>query len=178
VGLSAFGRFSEPGLLVLISLLDGSKHGYAICNGIEQLSHRRLGPGTLCGAIGRLDGDGLIRAQRGNGRRRPTLLPKKEAGRRGRSWRNSTTLRSRAGAAFERLSREGPIASVSQELEATLRRRGPICSSTAAVTRRDRSRRFGPGVWLNHVVDWIATKGAMSHLLALSIVLIVMGVLA
>jgi DNA-binding PadR family transcriptional regulator len=71
---SAFGRFSEPGLLVFISLLDGSKHGYAICNGIEQLSHRRLGSGTLYGAIGRLERDGLIRAQRGDGRRRPYSL--------------------------------------------------------------------------------------------------------
>jgi DNA-binding PadR family transcriptional regulator len=71
---SAFGRFSEPGLLHPLSLHDGPKHGYAISKDIEQLTHRRLGPGTLYGAIGRLQRDGLIRAHRGNSRRRPYSL--------------------------------------------------------------------------------------------------------
>ena len=31
-----FGRFAEPSLLILVSLSDGPKHGYAIMQGVEQ----------------------------------------------------------------------------------------------------------------------------------------------
>jgi hypothetical protein len=30
--LDEFGRFAEPALLILISLADGPKHGYAVMN--------------------------------------------------------------------------------------------------------------------------------------------------
>ena len=59
-----FGRFSDPALLILSSLADGSKHGYAMISDIESLAGVRLGPGTLYGAIGRLEEDGMIRALR------------------------------------------------------------------------------------------------------------------
>jgi hypothetical protein len=36
--LRQLGRFSEPGLLILVSLADGSKHGYAILEDIQQLA--------------------------------------------------------------------------------------------------------------------------------------------
>ncbi len=71
MGLADFGRFSEPALLVLLSLLDGDKHGYAISEDITQVTGRRLGPGTLYGAIGRLEERGLIEARGGDGRRKP-----------------------------------------------------------------------------------------------------------
>jgi DNA-binding PadR family transcriptional regulator len=58
-------------LLVLVSLTDGPKHGYAIQQDIESFARVRLGPGTLYGAIGSLERDGLIRALRGEDRRRP-----------------------------------------------------------------------------------------------------------
>jgi DNA-binding PadR family transcriptional regulator len=58
-------------LLVLISLSDGPKHGYAIQQDIEEFAGVRLGPGTLYGAIGSLERDGLIRPLPGNRRRRP-----------------------------------------------------------------------------------------------------------
>jgi DNA-binding PadR family transcriptional regulator len=77
VALSGFGRFSEPALLVLISLLDGPKHGYAIRADLGSLTGRRPGPGTLYGAISRLEARGLIEAEPGaaqGSRRRPYRL--------------------------------------------------------------------------------------------------------
>jgi hypothetical protein len=52
--LQDLGRFSEPALLILISLADGPKHGYAMTQDIEVVSGQKLGPGTLYGAITRL----------------------------------------------------------------------------------------------------------------------------
>jgi DNA-binding PadR family transcriptional regulator len=76
MALTGFGRFSEPALLVLISLLDGPKHGYAISQDLAGLTGRRPGPGTLYGAISRLEERGLIAAEprMGAGRRRPYRL--------------------------------------------------------------------------------------------------------
>jgi DNA-binding PadR family transcriptional regulator len=53
---------SDPSLLVLVSLLEGARHGYAISQDIERMTGRRPGPGTLYGAISRLEGAGLIEA--------------------------------------------------------------------------------------------------------------------
>ena len=49
-----------PPLLILLSLLDGPKHGYAIAADIESFAGKRLGPGTLYGAIGRLVDAGQV----------------------------------------------------------------------------------------------------------------------
>jgi DNA-binding PadR family transcriptional regulator len=68
------GRFSEPGLLILISLADGPKHGYAMIDDIERLAGVRLGPGTLYGALARLERLGLIGALPPSERRRPYRL--------------------------------------------------------------------------------------------------------
>jgi len=51
---------AEPSVLVLASLMAGPKHGYALITDIEAQTGRRLGPGTLYGAIGRLERDGFI----------------------------------------------------------------------------------------------------------------------
>ena len=69
--LEEFGRFSEPALLILISLADGPKHGYAMTEDIAALANVRLGPGTLYGAIARLDTRGLIEAVESPDRRNP-----------------------------------------------------------------------------------------------------------
>lgn len=53
--LEGFGRFSEPALLVLASLAASPKHGYAIIQDVEAHAGERLGPGTLYGAIARLE---------------------------------------------------------------------------------------------------------------------------
>ncbi len=58
-------------LLVLVSVADGPKHGYAIQEDIAAAAGTRLGPGSLYGAIGRLERDGLIRPLDAGGRRKP-----------------------------------------------------------------------------------------------------------
>lgn len=58
-------------LLILTSLAGGPKHGYAMIEDIASITGARLGPGTLYGAIGRLEADGLIEALKSADRRRP-----------------------------------------------------------------------------------------------------------
>ncbi len=53
--VTELGRFAEPALLILVSLAGGDKHGYAMIEDIEQLKGMRLGPGTLYGALARLE---------------------------------------------------------------------------------------------------------------------------
>ena len=62
---------TDPGLLVLSSLADGDKHGYAMMDDIERFAGVRLGPGTLYGAITRLEQRGWIRPVDSDDRRRP-----------------------------------------------------------------------------------------------------------
>lgn len=72
--LEDFGRFTEPALLILISLADGPKHGYAITEDIAQVAGHRPGPGTLYGAIARLETRGLIEPLKSRDRRHPYRL--------------------------------------------------------------------------------------------------------
>jgi len=68
-------KWTDPGLLVLGSLADGPKHGYAMVQDVEESTGVRLGPGTLYGAIARLEARGLIEAlDGGDSRRRPYRL--------------------------------------------------------------------------------------------------------
>jgi DNA-binding PadR family transcriptional regulator len=64
-------RFGEPALLVLMSLLDGPKHGHAIIKDIDGSVGVHLGPGTLYGALAKLEERGLVAALEPSGRRRP-----------------------------------------------------------------------------------------------------------
>jgi DNA-binding PadR family transcriptional regulator len=64
-------RFGEPGALVLLSLSDGAKHGYAITADVWEQTGVRLGPGTLYGSLTRLVERGLIAALPSDERRRP-----------------------------------------------------------------------------------------------------------
>ena len=61
-------------MLVLTSLAEGPKHGYAITHDVQTLSGVRLGPGTLYGALSRLEEKGLIEALPADDRRRPYRL--------------------------------------------------------------------------------------------------------
>ena len=47
---------------IVLALLDGEQHGYALMRKVEELSHGAvsMGPGTLYGTINRLLGDQLI----------------------------------------------------------------------------------------------------------------------
>jgi DNA-binding PadR family transcriptional regulator len=68
------GRFAEPSLYILVSLSAGPKHGYAIMTDVEEISGSPMGPGTLYGALARLERRGLIEALEPEERRRPFLL--------------------------------------------------------------------------------------------------------
>ena len=72
--LDDFGRFSEPALLILISLAEGPKHGYSMTEDIESIAGVRLGPGTMYGAIARLESRGLIEPLKSEDRRNPYRL--------------------------------------------------------------------------------------------------------
>ena len=67
-------RLNDPGLLVLASLCGGPRHGYALIKDIEELAGTTLGPGTLYGALARLERDGLIEPLPSSDRRRPYRL--------------------------------------------------------------------------------------------------------
>lgn len=64
----------SPPLLVLSSLADGPKHGYAMIEEIQRLADVTLGPGTLYGAIARLEQAGLIQPLPPTERRQPYRL--------------------------------------------------------------------------------------------------------
>jgi DNA-binding PadR family transcriptional regulator len=68
------GRLNDPPVLILTSLASGPKHGYGLLQDIEAFAGVRLGPGTLYGAISRLERRGLIEAAEASGRRRPYRL--------------------------------------------------------------------------------------------------------
>jgi DNA-binding PadR family transcriptional regulator len=70
----ALGRFSEVGLLIMVGLAEGPKHGYALMEEVGRLRGSRPGPGTLYGAIARLEQQGLIEAMTAEERRRPYRL--------------------------------------------------------------------------------------------------------
>jgi DNA-binding PadR family transcriptional regulator len=65
------GRFADPSVLILTSLSDGPKHGYAIMTDIAEFSGTAMEPGTLYGALSRLEKRGWIRPLESAERRRP-----------------------------------------------------------------------------------------------------------
>jgi DNA-binding PadR family transcriptional regulator len=65
------GHYSDPPLLVLASLASGPKHGHAMIEDIHRLCGTRLGPGTLYGAIARLEQQGWIKPLPPEDRRQP-----------------------------------------------------------------------------------------------------------
>ncbi len=72
--LASLGRWTEPAMLVLSSLAGGPKHGYAIIQDVREIAAVTLGPGTLYGALSRLEERGLIEALPAEARRRPYRL--------------------------------------------------------------------------------------------------------
>ncbi len=65
---------SDPTILVLSSLAGGDKHGYAMMEDIERFAAVRLGPGTLYGAITRLEERGWIKPVSPKDRRQPYTI--------------------------------------------------------------------------------------------------------
>jgi DNA-binding PadR family transcriptional regulator len=62
---------TEPALLILASLAESDKHGYAMMEDIRQFAGVSLGAGTLYGAITRLEQEGWIRPLESEERRKP-----------------------------------------------------------------------------------------------------------
>ncbi len=73
-GVGDLGRFAEPSLYILVSLAGGPRHGYAIMTDVEAITGSPMGPGTLYGALARLERRGLIEALEAEDRRRPYRL--------------------------------------------------------------------------------------------------------
>lgn len=90
---------NDPGLLLLISLAAGPKHGHAMLRDVQRFAGVRLGPGTLYGALSRLEERGEVEALALEGRRRPYRLT--EAGRASLE-RRLTAMRRVVGAGVER----------------------------------------------------------------------------
>lgn len=67
-------RTNDAQLLVLSALADGPRHGYAINAAIETMTGRRLGPGSLYGALARLEAKALVEHVAGQGRQQPARL--------------------------------------------------------------------------------------------------------
>jgi DNA-binding PadR family transcriptional regulator len=65
------GRFADPSLLILTSLSDGPKHGYAVMTDVAEFSGVAMEPGTLYGALSRLERRGWVRPLGAEERRRP-----------------------------------------------------------------------------------------------------------
>jgi DNA-binding PadR family transcriptional regulator len=61
----------DAALLILTSLAGGVKHGYAMIEDIKSITGTRIGPGTLYGAIARLEAEGMIEPLQSEDRRRP-----------------------------------------------------------------------------------------------------------
>jgi DNA-binding PadR family transcriptional regulator len=68
------GRFADPSLLILTSLADGPRHGHAIMKDIAAFSGVKMEPGTLYGALTRLERRGWVRPLSADDRRRPYEL--------------------------------------------------------------------------------------------------------
>jgi DNA-binding PadR family transcriptional regulator len=74
LNIPEFGRFAEPSLLIMVSLSDGPKHGYAIMQDVKRGTGRPMGAGTLYAALARLEEHGLIEPLAPENRRRPYRL--------------------------------------------------------------------------------------------------------
>lgn len=51
---------NDAQMLILTVLAGGPRHGYAVNTAIEELTGSRLGPGSLYGALARLEARGLV----------------------------------------------------------------------------------------------------------------------
>jgi DNA-binding PadR family transcriptional regulator len=70
-GADVLRRVGEASVLILISLAGGPQHGYALIQDIKELAGVELGPGTLYGALDRLERLGLIEPLPTDDRRHP-----------------------------------------------------------------------------------------------------------
>lgn len=62
---------SDRGILILTSLAESPKHGYALIKDIQEFAGVTLGAGTLYGALSTLEDAGLVAPLPADERRRP-----------------------------------------------------------------------------------------------------------
>jgi DNA-binding PadR family transcriptional regulator len=72
--LDGLGKNPGVSALILTSLADGEKHGYALVKDVAEFAGVQLQPGTLYEALARLERNGLIEALASEDRRRPYRL--------------------------------------------------------------------------------------------------------
>ena len=70
-GPDVLRRAGDASVLILTSLAGGAKHGYALIQDVKDFAGVQLGPGTLYGALDRLERLGLIEALPAEDRRHP-----------------------------------------------------------------------------------------------------------
>ncbi len=70
-GQDVLRRAGDASVLILTSLAEGPKHGYALIQDIKAFAGLQLGPGTLYGALDRLESMHLIDALPAEDRRHP-----------------------------------------------------------------------------------------------------------
>lgn len=68
------GRFADPALLILTSLAEEPRHGYGMMEDIAEFAGVKLGPGTLYGALARLEKLAWIEPLPMDDRKRPYRL--------------------------------------------------------------------------------------------------------
>ena len=68
------GRFADPAHLILTSLANGPRHGYGMMEDIADFANVKLGPGTLYGALARLEKSTWIEPLPMEERKRPYQL--------------------------------------------------------------------------------------------------------
>jgi len=68
------GRVAGIAWLILTSLAEGEKHGYALTQDVVEFAGVRIAPGSLYEAFARLEGQGLIEPVASADRKRPYRL--------------------------------------------------------------------------------------------------------
>lgn len=71
MNLIEMGKYRDPSMLILLSLSEGDKHGYMIMEDMRDNFHIDFSPGTLYGAISRLEKENLIAPVKTEDRRVP-----------------------------------------------------------------------------------------------------------
>jgi len=69
--VTASSRNAGVVYLILSSLADGEKHGYALTKDVEKFAGVRIAPGSLYEALARLEAQGLIEPVASSDRKRP-----------------------------------------------------------------------------------------------------------
>ena len=141
------GRFAEPSLLILTSLADGPKSGYAIKSDVAGFSGASMAPGTFYGARSWLERRGWVAPLATCERRRPYQITRRRPGPAGRAAQHHAAGRAHRPPAHRyrgrRVMRPALAARLSRALVGCYPRRwrqryGGNCSTSSISTARAR----------------------------------------